>query len=544
MSIEIDKINAICAEINFEVQEAYPDLKLHFIIHKRGKLRESIALAEHDLVMGPTYPAAKVILKKASQCERSSFMGLAIHQRVQWFGFKKTDYILGLIHINQDEFDSELDAALNIYHQVWHAIDLYEIRQNPSYRNRFRTGPIIPKRSDMNLSKANLQADIFSAALLQLKQKKKPVDQIATLRATQTLSAVTDIKLENYPTIIAIDACKFLMDNHPKSDEDVNFMHTARRISMQVGQTFDKSNIQQWWDFSIPAQDMAWRGYNKEDILSAAINTSHSPFVRSIGYLVQETTGIEPSLSSSIERSYNAFIDPEMNIKLHKELVDTIFEEAIFQGEEDGSSDALIQAANRQNEALTEGRFLGWCANALQDAAKAFERALINGASPGVAARMQFEGNKSIPTWGALKDLGDSIVSQKREGFAVTMGHIAEICHNNAEFSPVLGSIKMTMSDPSYIQKLEAANDLALKPNTPTPNMPSLTKGFHPETPAPNAPKLDGPSLQPSMPAPTLSMPGMGGSSKGRNLSRERQILAQRMKDKGDNKGDQPTDQS
>lgn len=528
MSINIEKIKEFCRFLEREAAQAYPGLEIYFLFHKKGKLRESIALAEHEVITHHAGQAACHILKRHHKNDRSNFMGLAISQESKWFGFKKIDHLLGLVNVNEDQFKTNYEAVADILHQVWHAIDLYEIRQSPQYRHRFKTGPMVPKRSDMNLSKAHMQADAFAACIMVLLREECCIDLLAHKRGVESLSPITDVKSEDFPFVIARDACDFAiqelsLDDIPKEE----ILTTAREVSLDVGYAFDSSNIQQWWDFAIPSQDMAWRGYSKEEILSAAIHTSSSPFVRSIGYLIQEVTNIEPVLESSIQTKYNAFVDPEVNLKLHRELVDTIFEEAMV-NDQDYISSALRDAANRQNEDLTEGRFLGWCANALQDAAKAFDNARIQGASPSQAARMEFKGNLHAPSWDELKDLGDSIIDQKRTGFAVTMGHIAEICHNNDAFAPVLSSIKMTMNDPTYIQKLEAANDLAIRPTMPTPNAPA-PRGpevtAEPKGPAPKGPAPTEPT--PAMPPMAPSMPGLGGSNHN-HLMRQKQLAAQK----------------
>ena len=216
-------------------------------------------------------------------------------------------------------------------------------------------------------------------------------------------------------------------------------------------------------------------------------------------------------------------------------MVDTIFEDAVLKGVEESSSRALLNAANKQNESLTEGRILGWCANALQDAAKAFERALLNGASPGQAARMHFEGNRAdLASWETLKDLGDKVVDQRKQGFAVTMGHIAEICHNHPSFAPVLDSMKITMNDPAYIQKLEASNDLAVKPAgpaAPAPKGPELG----PKGPAPKGPELGPKGPAPATPAaPAAAAPTLGGNNRAAQIMRQRQLMAQKQKEQQD----------
>jgi len=533
MLIDHMNIQTDIDEIVKAVACSYPDLSVHVICHNKGQLRDAIALCEDTINAHPSVHPARAILNRQIKGDASSFMGLAVHQQKEWFGFKIIDHQLGMINFNVDQFEKKQEAIAHFYHLLWHMIDLYKIRRNPSYRNRFRKGPIIPKRSDMNLCKANLQGDVFSIALDSVINNKNNLKSFSEKRALETLIPLSHNKPENFPFIMVSDSCEIVINDllllqkgkEMSQEAQAQFIEKARQMASNISVTFDKNNIQQWWDFCIPAQDMAWRGYSPEDILSAAIHTSPSPFVRSIGYLVQELTDIEPQLSANIQTNYNAFVDPEVNIQTHKELIDTIFEEAVFIGGEENGSRALYRAANRQNEELTRGRFIGWCANALQDAAKAFENALEKGTSPIQAARMYFEGARDHQQWDALKQLSDDIIDQRRQGYAVTMGHIAEICNDNDDFSSVLGSIKMTMNDPSYIQKLEAANDLNIIPNMPAPKGPELS-GPSIKGPAPNTPTPQAPTFAPPMPG---GMPGMGGAGSYNQSEKSRELMRQRM---------------
>ena len=521
MSISDNRLQNIINTVTHDIGLAYPGLSLYFITHHHGKLRESISLAEHEIISHPAGNAARAIVKKFSNSEQSSFLGLAIHSKSSMMGLRKEENLLGLFNVNKSDFADEKEARALIYQLSWHAIDLYDIRTQKQYRNKFKSGPMIPKRSAMNTAKANLQADAFAIILAKLKHEEDLLPYISQKRAQDALGSKSNYKPEQYPSVIAMEACKIAMEelaNTPTSTNDI--LATARQFSTDIGHTFDEENIKQWWNFSIPAQDMAWREYSKDHILGAAIHTSNDPYVRSIGYLVQEVTEIEPINSDTLHENYNTFIDQALLRKLHNEMVENIFEDAIAQGLEEASSRSFLNAANRLNESLTEGNIIGWCSNALQDAAHAFERALLNGAQPEQAARMQFEGNKNAPHWDALKNLGKKIVDQKRQGFAVTMGHIAEICHNNPAFAPVLDSLKITMNDPSYVQKLEAANDFAMT-NIPAPVQPA------PQGPAPNAPVPNAPALHN---APTFG----GGSSGHRQAVYHRQRQAQLEKEKAE----------
>lgn len=539
MTVDLNIIQKTCRAMQKGVALAYPGLRLHFIYHKRGKLKESLALAEHDIITHPAGQAAMAIIRKHTKTESSSFVGLAIANEKKMMGLKNIDRLIALLNVNTDEFKTEEEALTQIYHMTWHAIDLYEIRQQPAYKGKFKSGPMVPKRSPLNIAKAHLQADAFAATLASLKDKTDLMKMITKKRGIQALSPLQNFKAEDFPFVIALDACRFAIKELALFDKQPDeFIATARRVSVEVGHTFDSTNIQQWWDFSIPAQDMAWRGFNQEQILGAAVNVCEDPFVRSIGYMIEEVSSIEPASSESLEHSYNAFMDPEVNMKLHREMIDSVFEDVIAQGVTEKSSRPFLNLANEQNEELTEGRFLGWCAAALQGAAKAFESAIQSGASPDQAARMHLQGSRGEggtdkESWDTLLDLGNKIVDQRRQGAAVTMGHIAEICHNNPNFAPVLDSLKITMNDPAYIQKLEASNDLAF-----VPNAPSI------EGPTPKGPEIKGPELGPKAPIPNMptptpmptfapSAPGMGGNAGANNrmaqIMRQRHLEAQKQ---------------
>ena len=549
MTLSVEAIQAICDDITREVEKAYEGLSLYFVIHGQGKMRDAIALAEHEIVSHPSGNAARAIVKRHTKSERSAFLGIAIASKSKMLGFKKEDSLLALFNINKDHYRTEEDVRGQVYHLVWHAIDLYEIRQEPAYKRKFKSGPMVPKRSPLNLSKANLQADVFTSVVMSL--KKHALDRasedniaklISRLRGVMSLNAIHDYKAEDYPSVIAVQSCEIvvqeLLENLPPPEE---FLSSARRVSLDVGHAYDENNIKQWWDFSIPAQDMAWRGFTREEILGAALNTSDNPFVRSVGYLIHEVTNVDPVSAASLEHSYNAFVDPEMNMKLHREMVDTIFEEAITKVTEESDTRALKEAANLQNEQLTDGRILGWCASALQDAARAFENAVSSGKSPDQAARLEFEGNRDIADWETLTDLGNKVVEQKRQGVAVTMGHIAEICNEHPAFAPVLGALKITMNDPSYVQKLEAANDLSIAAPSLGPKTPGLSldgpelKGPAPKAPGPKGPAPTAePTAAPATAQPAAAGPTLGGNNRAKELLRQRQLAAQRQKEQQD----------
>lgn len=506
MGIKIEILQEICNLATKQVQELYPDLEMMFIPHEPGQFHEIISMNEYEIMRHPAGKVAQSIIEKNVQRDISSFLGMAVHREVKWMGLASQENILALFNLNTGDFKGAKEARRTIYHMIWHAIDLLEIRRLPEYASKFRTGPMIPKRSPMNLARLNLQADAFSSVMGALLGEEDALDIVARQRAIDSIHPVHERRAEDYPFVIAMESAKYAYEEILQlKPARAKFMFYARQLAHELGNTFDDASIRNWWGFSEPAQDMAWRNFRPEMILGCATSTSEDAFVRATGHLVCEIADITPIPLSGLEGHYNAFSNAENNHVLHREIAEKTFADAIARGVIEESGRPLALAANEQNENLSEGNIIGWCANALQAAARSFENALSSGVSPVQAARMEFEGTKDVPTWDTLKKIGEGIVDQKRAGLATTLGSVAEICSEQPAFSPMLNSIRTTMKDPSYVKKLEAANDLALRPAAPAPS-----------TPAPVAPAA----------APTYSAPAAGPSMGGNpNIARQRALL-------------------
>lgn len=498
MAIEQASLQKICDIIIKQVRELYPDLHISFIPHANGLFHTIVETGEYDIQSHPATDIAHDIMEKSSNRNESSFLGMAIHNEVKWFGFASKDTMLGLFNLNTDEFVDENEARQTLYHLIWHALDLAELRQRPEYFGKFKSGPMIPKRSPMNLARLNLQADIFASIMGSLYGDKDCIHSIAHRRAFDALTPISIRRAEDYPFCIAMESTEYALGELQKLKIPLTkYMYYARQIAVEVSQAFSEASIRRWWGFSEPAQDMVWRDVSAEITLGCAISTSEDAHVRAIGHLVQDITQVQPVEGDALLHAYNTFANIEHSKLLHREMIERALEEAITIGIVQESGQPLFMAANQQNEELAEGHILGWCANAMQAAARAFENALSNGSSPDVAARMEFEGTRHNPEWDTLKKLGENIVGQKRVGFGATLGQVAELCSQNSAFASVMGAIKMTMNDPGYIRKLEAANDFLL--GNVTPSMAG---------PAPRAAKPSEPVVGPSF-AP--SAPGLGG---------------------------------
>ncbi|NCC22891.1 MAG: hypothetical protein EOM26_10590 [Alphaproteobacteria bacterium] len=505
MSVTTDTLLRLCNAINSQISETHKSLKLHCIAYHSGQRAEAIALDEHDILRHPAGQYARSILRRRVEDDSSAFLGLASATERLWFGLSSRSHLLALLTANADIYEDAKQARQHLYHLVWHALDLCEIRERPIYREKFRNGPMIPKRSPMNQARANLRADVFSAAMMAMQGEKDAIAKLARERSLRALTPNAGYRAEDYPYIIAMEAAQFAYRAASKNPSaKVRMVHTALQISEEVGQTFEEASIRQWWAFSQPAQDMAWRGYRMEEILGAAVNTSDDPYVRATGLLIYEVTGVMPSSSANLAGVYNAYADAELSARCHNEAVEEVFEGIVAQGVFENSGNPFLAAANEQNHRLTEGKIFGWCASALQAAAGAFESALADGSSPSQAARKEFEQERSKTDWDTIKKLGDKIIEQRRFGYAVTFTDLLELCRQMPEFTPVRNSLENTIKDPSFQRKLEAAADLAAEPSL-APSSPHAAPKTAPRA-APGGPQFATPA------------PGLGGNGNGARM--------------------------
>lgn len=512
MALRPDLIEDICALAVRQAQELYPNLQLMFIPHENGQFGEIIESREHDVTYHPAGDVATSILEKNSNRDLSSFLGMAIHTETKWMGLVTVESMLGLFNLNMAEFSSKQDAQRSIYHLIWHAFDLYEVRQKPEYISKYRSGPMIPKRSPMNLARLNLQADIFAASMAGFMGEKNAMNDMAMQRAQDSVAPVYSRRAEDYPYVIALETAQYAFDQIRQRDAipKQKYMYYARQIAVEVSQTYDEQNIRNWWGFSEPSQDMAWRGLSSDIILGCAIYTSEDPFVRATAHVVSDITEVTPLKGEDISRHYNSFANQQQNQMLHRELMEKTFQDAIALGIKSESGRPLLVAANEQNEGLLEGRIIGWCAGALQAAARAFENAISSGVPPLQAAKIEFESTKNETEWDHLKKISEDVIEQKRNGFAVTLNNLADLCAGQPHLATITNSLQATVGDPAYQPSIKVANDF-------TPRV----------APAPAAPAPKGPAVAaPSMPSVAPAGPSLGGMSNAR--ARQHMLAEQR----------------
>jgi hypothetical protein len=494
MELRTDAVQQECRAIARQMRDYSRNLGLSFIVHHTGQHLESLALAGQELLTHPGANSALRLLKSAGKNENSAFLGLSIWYENLFFGLASRQNMMALFTLNSDEFTHLRFVRAQAWSMAWHAINLYNNRYNPIYADAFEDGLVAVTLEGEELARANLKADVFSAIMCSLNEGKNMINDLVYRRSMESIGRNAGHKPEFFPFPISADATEFAfreMQRHPPSKKKQ--IQTALQIAENIGKAYDELSLQQWIYFCKPAQDMAWRGETKETILGAAVSTSQDTYIRATGFLVADAIKVKPASIIKLENTYSPFAEEKYNQRLHETMLERAFEQAVNAGLINLDGSAFSEAANAQNEKLSDGHILGWCAAALQAAGSAFENAVIKGSkNPDQDARREFEGLAVRTTWDTLKEIGETIIEQYRQGYATTFSDLIDFCDDRPAFAGISSSIAFTMKDPSYLKKLDIANDLKMMPA--------------PEA-APAAPAPKGPSF---FAAPKLGIPGFG----------------------------------
>lgn len=462
-SLDISKAKSHTANHSKQVHAIWPDVTFCTIVHRRGQRADEAEIIFSGMRNHPAYDAVRQLWRgRGAGSENSAFIGLALGRSKGFMGFGQKDSLVSVITFNIDQYEHESDALFDLYHLTGQAVELIEFYKNSSRQENLRQGPLRAKRNQLGESRANLRADIFSAMMMAANGFKDAPSYLARKRGIESLSASALHMPENYPYPLATETTQYAVEKFLSKDGGERSLKSAHRLALNVTKTFDENNIKTWWDFVNPCQAMAWTGQPMENILGAAVHTCPDPFIKATGYLVSEITHTPPSSGTNLGHiGYNPFVSIEINRLNHERSVDDTFEMALAHGIEAESSLPLLKYANMQNEALTSGKIMGWCAVALQSAAKAFDTAKMRGLPADRAARLEFQGTRTQTDWETLYRIHGHVTQERRNGYAVTLPDLEVFCDNDPAFKPVLESVGMTLKDPAYTQKLSAMHEIS-----------------------------------------------------------------------------------
>jgi hypothetical protein len=419
MGIETAAADHACNVVRRQIQEEFPELTFLYIVHSPGERQKALEAKNSELT---AHPAGEVFLPhlgRLAEQDGPEFSGIAIKAEKKFIKFLAREKTLACFFVNSDLLENPDDARRHALFLAYHALSLIENRKMARNDDFLILDDIItPKPDDILRVWKNMLADTFSVLVLELGKKRDSIGELGRMRSMATLSAIPDAKPEHYPFPLVLDATRLLYHDMVKEPTGMGVIRRALEMTHEIGETFDRTSVRQWWAFSRTAQEMAWMGASPNAILGAAVYNSEDPYARATAYLVAEALNIQ-TLSAVPSGSYNPFADAEVSERHHLKICEERFRTVISKANIQNNSDPFIEEVQKQNKKLLEGNPLGWCAWPLL-CAEVFYRN-----SPG-QARGAFDKAMMEANWNKVQDVIKMIVLLRREGKEITPAFVAE----------------------------------------------------------------------------------------------------------------------
>ncbi len=469
MSVDHKTAKHTCNVIRRQIQGAYPDLFMHFIVHGEDQ-REQEYKKEEKLIL--EHPAGKYMVNYLNSVEshnviaknKSRFCAMARNNSPGFLGFFKSQSFLALCFLNYERFDNDNNLKNHALHLTWHAISLYldflnnrrEETSSFSLRNHILTESLAKQK----LYHQNLKADIFAASVQTLQGKECALETLATQRMHDTLTPETGFQAEKFPFPMCLETLDFLFESNT-----CQFKKTKKpvidsvTITNNIGKTYESESIEQWVNFSISAQTLAWQSHAPETILGAAIYTAENTYDQSIADMIAERLNIKPDYITNFN-SYNPFTESEANTRLHKKICTKTIQSIIDKTEEQ-KTNLFYEIIQKQNTYLQQGSAIGWCAYPLLQAVRSIENSTGQKSWDDIItkAKIAFENALETINWETLQSLSTRIFEHKRSEGKITQEQFEQLCASHEEYTP----IHDTITAEKEFQKRAAENKEAEK---------------------------------------------------------------------------------
>lgn len=439
MSIELNTAKHICNVVSKQIRSGFPELTIEYILHKENEREKTF---DKSLANIKKHVAGKTLLeypnlndkKKILQKNKSRFTIIARHEKKGIFGLFKSRSFVGISFINYDRFRSANDLRNHALHLAWHAIELYlDAIRNPDSDDIIpfieENNLIIPHLDETERAYRNLIADIFSATVQRLQGRQKAFEHVVTQRIYDTLTPQPDFEAEIFPSPICADTFDFAFNNCEKNNRhESDLFVKAANITRDISAAFDISTIEQWRNFAIPAQYMAWTGSSPETILGAALYTAENIHTQSISDMIAERMSLRAELLSVID-AHNPFAHPETNFKIHKKKCSKLKDHIFFKIQNQNNIGILLDEALKQNQNLFDNDISGWCADILIKTYNSFKMDLriktFYESRRSAIALMEQEIKES--DFEALAQLSDLMFKKIRKGHTMDMKQIFKL---------------------------------------------------------------------------------------------------------------------
>lgn len=477
-ALSIDSINAKAKALAAEIHANDPELTLVFLVHRDGQLQSTFHVAEDMFLHHPAGRIASTIAhKNFLPHEPSMFHGLCMKQKSGLFGMDPETVYLAIISINADSYQSEEDAYTDLYRQTWYALELVTLtRTNPPEKIPDR--PLNIKRNVIGETRINLRADLFAVLFMHADGHDNAIQRIAGARAMSVLTRSVHTNPNLFILPMLAQATRFAQENvMPQMDREKPRLKRITQVTLELANSMTDDQIKLWHRLCDLSQEMAWTGVAPGAIVGAAVHTSDDAYLRSVMHTIADLATVEPLDLDAIRTLYNPHLGVEGNRPTHDALIDYYFERDLRGSLAKSSPRPLLERAEAQNLELMHGRFMGWCANALQGAAHVLGRSDNPNISPAQAARIEFEGQSRLPTLAVLHRFAGEITAKRKAGETLTLERLVDLARDSSDLELVARSIEYTIAHrfhdtttvSSSTQDDDVSGDLDLAINIPIP---------------------------------------------------------------------------
>lgn len=426
-----------------EFNDEFPDTTLIFIMHRTGQREEALQKRQEEIF---EHPAGHILwpqLKIAARDHDSHSSGLAGFSRTdrnRYFNLVKKEVFLAVFFVNTDNTENREDSAFANRHLgyglIWHALSMRTSwkKKHPDIKNH--EGVLSMPLSRAERLRRQMMADCFAAMMLETKGEKGAISRLLKWRCELSLLPAVRYRPEDFPFPVALDATHLVYkDLKDAAPTGTGAAAHCFFMAQEIGQTYDDLSLKQWGAFCRAAQEMAWAGHNRSDILGAAVYTSDDAYIRSAAYIVAETLNTDP-VPPRHNDFYNPFAEDEVNERLHMRRCRNVLDAITDKIEEKKDPSLFIKEAQRLNIAFLEGEPSGWCSLPLLAAYGAYNSASGTGEnSPLDNAAGAFHGTLAQTGWPKTRKLHRLIVNARRSGEKITPEKAALLVAEDAELS-------------------------------------------------------------------------------------------------------------
>lgn len=468
MAINTSTIDYICNDVRREAYGEFSDLKMVFVTYEPGKALAALQGKRHEISQATN---ADDVFKHLEGALNENFAQSCFFRLHQTLVKKLTPpfrrkQFTAIFLINSQHFHEQEDVRHWLYQNLWHALELrknYESKNKDAYIDD--KAILKPLDDRTRLAFTNMLGDCFACILKNLKGRDGHISSMSRQRAKETTQRIFHHDSALFPLPIAAEAAQIVFEDLYDTNMQANKPFTlAAQMAEEVAYTFDANTINKWQNFANRAQEMAWMGHDKNEILSTAVYTSEDAYVRSMAYLVAETLNISPQLHKELS-THNPFADQDVNEHTHQKKAQTIFNNIIH---EPNPAEKLLKHATTQNQNLLNGNVFGWCAHALLEAIMPFQDIQAKDINTTNLSSERFDKGLNEVQWSTLVKLNRIILGLKRERVEITPQLVWSICEKDNEMGLIQKAIEnarpiVEKSEPDIVSEAEekkAASDI------------------------------------------------------------------------------------